>query len=204
MDPKGCVALPPKVEVEIRLGHVLESPTFKAAPRLAAFLRFVVDATLLGQAEQIKAYTIAVAALGRPDSFDPATDSIVRVEAGRLRRALARYYDNDLTSDTVIIELPLGSYVPQFYWRKSVDATASNMRQVGHAAMPLYLASAVEEAQSAQRRRRDLLAACQLSTQRIRDSIMSMQIELLVSHAITVRSHRLIERSRNGLQTVGD
>jgi tetratricopeptide (TPR) repeat protein len=77
---------------------------------------------LSGQSERIKGYTIAVEALGREDNFDPQTDPIVRVEAGRLRRALDRYYDGQGKRDPVTIELPRGSYVPAFQRRPAAAA----------------------------------------------------------------------------------
>lgn len=165
MEPKGRVTSPPAAEVEAALGRLLESAAFKAAPKLAAFLRFVVEATLLGRADFIKAYSVAVEALGRPESFDPTTDAIVRVEGGRLRSALARYYDEDGADDPVIIEVPLGSYVPQFRWR---EAASTEIRTIsgdaaiaatGAAQGPAARASADSPVRSkrdpAGRRRRD-------------------------------------------------
>ena len=90
------------------------SEAFRGSPQLVAFLRYVVEATLRGEQDRIKGYTIAVEALGRADDFDPQTDPIVRVEAMRLRRALNRYYANGGKHDPVVIDLPLGSYVPVF------------------------------------------------------------------------------------------
>ena len=69
---------------------------------------------LAGRSDRIKGYTIGVHALGRGESFDPQTDPIVRVEAGRLRRALARYYAGAGSTDPLVIELPRGGYVPTF------------------------------------------------------------------------------------------
>ncbi len=98
--------------------RVLASSAFQASPNLAAFLRFVVEATLSGQADRIKGYTIGTEALGRGRDFDPQTDPIVRVEAGRLRRTLYSYYANGGASDPVVIALPIGSYVPTFTQRE--------------------------------------------------------------------------------------
>jgi TolB-like protein/tetratricopeptide (TPR) repeat protein len=105
---------PSTSEIRAALDRVLASPPFPNSPQLLAFLRFVVESALKGEAEQIKSYTIAVEALGRDQSFDPQTDPIVRVEAGRLRRALQHYYAGPGASDPVIIDLPLGGYVPAF------------------------------------------------------------------------------------------
>lgn len=101
-------------DVRSALERVLASADFVASPRLAAFLRFVVEATLDGRAEEIKGYTIAVEALGRPASFDPQADPIVRVEATRLRRALERYYTTQGADDPLVIDIPKGGYVPRF------------------------------------------------------------------------------------------
>ena len=98
--------------------RVLASSAFQASPNLAAFLRFVVEATLSGQADRIKGYTIGTEALGRGRDFDPQTDPIVRVEAGRLRRTLYSYYANGGASDPVVVALPIGSYVPTFTRRE--------------------------------------------------------------------------------------
>lgn len=101
-------------EVSSALDRVLASDGFRGSPQLAAFLRYVVEATLRGEAERIKGYTVAIEALGRSDTFDPQTDPIVRVEAARLRRAINRYYAGAGSCETIQIELPLGSYVPVF------------------------------------------------------------------------------------------
>jgi len=93
---------------------MLASDVFRGSPQLAAFLRYVIEATLRGEADRIKGYTIAIEALGRGAAFDPQADPIVRVEAARLRRAINRYYASAPVPETVLIELPRGSYVPVF------------------------------------------------------------------------------------------
>jgi hypothetical protein len=120
------------------LRRLTGSAPFKGAPQLSAFLRYVVETVLDGHAGSIKAYTVAIEALGRPHSFDPTADAIVRVEAGRLRHALARYYDGDGADDPVLIDLPRGSYVPEFHWRDNIDGrTTAARRTNGHAASPV-------------------------------------------------------------------
>lgn len=96
------------------LGRVLASETFRAAPQLSAFLSFIVERTLEGRRSELKGYTIAVEALGRPAEFDPQSDPIVRVEAGRLRRALTQYYIDEGRDDPLRISIPVGGYVPAF------------------------------------------------------------------------------------------
>lgn len=96
------------------LARVTGSAQLRPMSQLAAFLNFIVLRTLEGREKEIKGYTIAVEALGRPESFDPLIDPIVRVEAGRLRKALADYYAGPGRDDPVRIEVPRGAYVPRF------------------------------------------------------------------------------------------
>src|SRR6476660_6743604 len=107
-------------EVRRALGRVLESPIFRDSLRLTSFLKFVVEAALDGKSDRIKSYTIAVEALGRGPAFDPQADPIVRVEAGRLRQALARYYATIGCNDPILIDVPRGAYVPCFIPRSPV------------------------------------------------------------------------------------
>jgi hypothetical protein len=121
------VAAPNEAEICAALDRVLASTHFRAAPQLSSFLRFVIEKTLVGRADRIKGYDIAVGALGRGDNFDPQTDPIVRVEAGRLRRALQAYYAGPGRHDEIVIKLPLGSYIPTFE-RRRIDSNLRNSR----------------------------------------------------------------------------
>ncbi|KUL96904.1 hypothetical protein DK26_02650 [Bosea sp. WAO] len=101
-------------EIRAQLERVLASDIFRAAPQLTAFLGYIVEQTLAGRAGELKGYTIAVEAFGRSPDFDPQTDPIVRVEAGRLRKALNLYFAADGVADPVRITVPVGAYVPAF------------------------------------------------------------------------------------------
>ncbi len=94
--------------------RLVAHPVLAKSPQLANFLTFIVDETLAGRGDRLRAYAIATDALGRDANFDPQSDPIVRVEAGRLRRALEQYYASDGRDDPIIIELPLGGYIPEF------------------------------------------------------------------------------------------
>jgi len=95
------------------LNEVLESDKFTAAPQMSAFLKYVVEQAASGNMSRIKAYTVAIDALGKPDSFDPQNDPVVRVLAGRLRAALSSYYESNSEASVRILMRP-GSYVPTF------------------------------------------------------------------------------------------
>jgi len=119
---------PTEEEVRAAVNRVVAGDAVRHSPQLIAFLRFVVEATLRGEGDHIKEYTIAVEALGRGDDFDPRYDPIVRVEAGRLRRALERYYAGDGESDPVIIDIPRGHYVPALRYRGIATAKPSGRK----------------------------------------------------------------------------
>src|ERR1043165_9073097 len=111
-------------EVLRALDGVLASEMFRGSAKLGAFLRYVVEATLRGEQDRIKGYTIGVEALGREDDFDPQIDPIVRVEATRLRRTLDRYYAGPGANDPIVFELSRGSYVPAIRVRDSAAPAA--------------------------------------------------------------------------------
>jgi TolB-like protein len=110
--PAG-VQLPAKA-VREQLERTLASAEFGASVRLKNFLRFVVEETLAGRAEQLKAYTIALEVFGRDPAFDPQSDPVVRIDAGKLRRRLDLYYLGPGRTDPIRIAIPKGSYVPTF------------------------------------------------------------------------------------------
>jgi len=101
-------------EIRAELTRITASDVFNNSPQLVSFLSFIVEAALNGKSDRLKGYVIAVEVLRRAASFDPQLDPIVRVEATRLRRALARYYSGPGAGDDVLIEIPLGGYVPAF------------------------------------------------------------------------------------------
>ncbi len=109
------VATPPTtVEIGAQLSRILGTPEFAASTRSARFLTYIVERTLAGEARLLKQYSIATAALGRNSGFDPDSDPLVRLEAGKLRRNLDSYYANHGAGDPVRISVPRGSYVPVF------------------------------------------------------------------------------------------
>jgi TolB-like protein len=100
--------------VRDELGRILESPDFAKSERHRRFLSYIVEETLAGRADRLKAYNIATAAFNRGEDFDPQHDSIVRIEAGRLRRALDHFYLTEGRDHAIQIIVPKGTYIPQF------------------------------------------------------------------------------------------
>jgi adenylate cyclase len=100
--------------VREELRRILAADDFDASDRNREFLRYVVEETLSGRADRIKAYNIATSVFGRNADFDPQADSIVRIEAGRLRRSLERYYLTAGRGDGIRIAIPRGGYAAVF------------------------------------------------------------------------------------------
>ena len=96
------------------LAILLASPQFARARRSAAFLQYIVDETLAGRGDRLKAFNIASDVFERDEDFDPRIDPIVRVEAKRLRDHLADYYADNAGYAEIHIEIPKGGYVPEF------------------------------------------------------------------------------------------
>jgi hypothetical protein len=96
------------------LRAVLASRVFQQSQRLALLLQYICSKAVLGEAEQVTEYTIAVDVFGKPQGFRESKDSIVRVEVHRLRKRLAAFYAQEGAGRRVRILIPPGSYVPDF------------------------------------------------------------------------------------------
>lgn len=120
--------------VRAQLGNILGSPTFANLTKAKQFLVYIVEETLAGNGGKLKQYNIATGALGRDAAFDPELDPLVRLEAGRLRKALDNYYLNDGASDRIRIAVPKGGYIPSFTAAEPAAAAAAVPRAL---AMPV-------------------------------------------------------------------
>ena len=101
-------------EILTEIDSILASPYFSRSRNLSRFLRFVVEQTLAGQADDLKEYTIGIRVFERGESFDPRIDPIVRVQANKLRERLDRYYHHEGSTSGIRLKLRPGSYVPAF------------------------------------------------------------------------------------------
>jgi TolB-like protein len=112
-------------QIRAQLDRILASPGFVTSDRLSRFLRYVVARSLAGEADQLKEYVIGREVFDRDEQYDPRLDSIVRVEAGRLRSKIDEYYNGPGRGDGVIIQLRRGSYAPVFEQRQRASAPDS-------------------------------------------------------------------------------
>jgi len=107
--------------IRAQIDKITSSEVFSKATKLRNFLAYIVDEELAGRAERLKAITIAQAVYKRGADFDPQSDPIVRVEAGRLRSRLAEYYASNQQDDPIIIKIPKGAYRPHFTFRNAEE-----------------------------------------------------------------------------------
>ncbi len=104
----------PEPDVRAELDRILASKGFATAGRLSKLLRYAVDKTLAGATDQLKEYSVGIEVFERDEKYDPRLDSIVRVEAGRLRTKLDEYYNGEGPGSQIRISLPRGGYSAQF------------------------------------------------------------------------------------------
>ena len=110
--------------VRRHLEQLLLSSSFDASRRSRDFLCFVVEEALAGRGEELTQLALAIKVFGRKDDFDPLVDPIVRIQAGRLRRSLERYYMLEGKGQALRIELAKGTYVPVFHDVEAAEIVA--------------------------------------------------------------------------------
>jgi hypothetical protein len=126
----------PRESIRAALHRVLESQGFRTSRRSHDFLRYVVERTLEGQSDSLKERTIGVDVFGRPAEYDPSDDATVRVKAGEVRKRLNLYYANEGQHDEIRIELPAGTYVPEFHTAQAHAAAAAELQHLAVVARP--------------------------------------------------------------------
>ena len=113
-DPPDPTVQPSSDQVLAELEKIVTSRLFVRSERLRRFLRFTVENALNGELDQLNEQVIGRDVFDRKKGYDPQIDSIVRVEARRLRSKLADYYRGPGASDAIQITLEKGGYVPAF------------------------------------------------------------------------------------------
>lgn len=117
------------------LNRILESRTFERSERARDMLRYIVEQDLADKGGEIKGFSIGVDVFGKDAGFDPATDPLVRVHAGRLRELLVKYYLNEGAKDPVRIDIPVGKYRPEYLQVEQPPAEPEAGREVSTAAI---------------------------------------------------------------------
>jgi hypothetical protein len=97
-----------------QIDRLLASRTFESSEVHRRLLQYLAEKSLAGEADRLKEYTIGLEAFGKPDSYDPKQDSIVRLQVGRLRQKLAVYYQSEAAGDPILVTLPKGAFKLNF------------------------------------------------------------------------------------------
>jgi Tol biopolymer transport system component len=121
-------AEPSAAKVRAQLSRILQSSRFAGAPSLSRFLAHIVENTLEGKSSELKEYALGIDVFDRGEAFDPRFDTIVRVQARRLRSKLEEYYSAEGAEDLVVIGLAKGRYVPEFRERVRQSPVASSRK----------------------------------------------------------------------------
>ena len=158
----GAGYVPNPVAVREQLKRLLAHPLFTNSKRYPVLLAYTVEQTLLGNAGELKERTIGIEAFGREPTYDVNLDPVVRTTAAEVRKRLIQYYYSPEHAGELLIEMPVGSYVPTF--REPVVAAspatakaavaASEQTPLQHSAAMAGPPATVEEAPAARNRRR--------------------------------------------------
>ena len=116
---QDVTSAPNAQDIRLMVARILSTDGFKRSKRLCELLTYLVEEDLAGRGDRIKATSVAMDIYKRDDDFDQQSDTIVRVEAGRLRQRLDEYYREHGHSDAIVIDIPKGTYRPQFSLRQA-------------------------------------------------------------------------------------
>jgi hypothetical protein len=136
-----------------QLGLLLESHLFRNSKRYPNMLRHIVERTLAGRSEEIKERSLGVVVFGRPPAYDCSADPVVRMSAAEIRKRLGQYYSEPRHRDQLRIELPVGSYIPEFHWPEGNSPAAVAVEPPAPRAQPEFFHA---EPESPTSRRRSL------------------------------------------------
>jgi|KBSMisStandDraft_5_1062788.scaffolds.fasta_scaffold20960_1 hypothetical protein len=127
--------------VREQLHRLLAHPLFSNSKRYPALLAYTVEQTLLGNAGELKERSIGIEVFGRTPTYDANADPVVRITAGEVRKRLGLYYYDSTHTGELVIELPVGSYVPVF---RQPEGSSESKHEVSEPAS-LSLAAAQSE-----------------------------------------------------------
>ena len=119
-----------------QLQRLLVHPLFANSKRYPALLAYAVEQTLLGNAAELKERSIGIEVFGRAPTYDANADPVVRITAGEVRKRLNLYYYDSSHAGELIVELPLGSYVPVFRQSEPIIESPSDALESVAAASP--------------------------------------------------------------------
>lgn len=99
------------------VGRVAASSQLRRAPRLQQILLFIGTRSLKEGCDRLQEQEIGAKVFHRPDSYDTSLDNIVRASVSDLRRRIDAYFSTEGSHETLMMEIPRGSYIPVFHYR---------------------------------------------------------------------------------------
>src|SRR5260221_10539832 len=132
---------------KIQIQRIISSKAFKTSEVHRNLLTYLADKSLAGEAQNLKEYTVGLDVFGKPSSYDPRQESVVRMHVGRLRQKLAEYYRSDGAADPIVVDLPKGGFAVTFDMRPAPEpsdgmplAASATPQRRGFSARELSLA----------------------------------------------------------------
>jgi hypothetical protein len=139
LEKLGIPERPTHQEIGAQLRLILSSPVFHGSKRCQQFLEYVCEKSLSGEMGALKERSIAIEVFGRPpDTAGHGEDTIVRVGAREVRKRLAQYYVTpEGSASAILIELPPGSYAPEFHYPAAAKPQAPVRIEIQAPALPV-------------------------------------------------------------------
>ena len=128
---------------QLQIQRVISSKAFKTSEVHRNLLTYLSEKSLSGDAQNLKEYTVGLDVFGKPPSYDPRQESVVRMHVGRLRQKLAEYYRTEGLTDPIIVDLPKGAFALTFEPRPVPEVT--NGMLLGGSATPVRRGFSVRE-----------------------------------------------------------
>jgi hypothetical protein len=107
--------------VQVQIQRIVSSKAFKTSEVHRNLLNYLAEKSLSGDAQNLKEYTVGLDVFGKPATYDPRQESVVRMHVGRLRQKLTEYYRTEGQADPIIVDLPKGAFTLTFALRPIVD-----------------------------------------------------------------------------------
>jgi len=111
--------------IHAQLERIVQSSNLRLSDQQQRLLTYLVDQSLSNEAGKLKEYAIGLDVFGKPPSYDPRQESVVRMQVSRLRQKLAEYYRAEGVNDPVLIDLPKGGFDVLFEERPTAEAESS-------------------------------------------------------------------------------
>ena len=129
--------------VQAQVDRILQSKVFRTSGVLRHLLAYLVERCQAGEGDSLKEYSIGIDALGKPESFDPRQESVVRMHTARLRQKLTEYYRTEGPEDPILLDLPKGGFKVTFEVRRSIPVVIAPVATKGWSTREIGLASAL-------------------------------------------------------------